>query len=457
MDKVYDSPAAAIADLEDGASVALSSFGPSAGSPASLLTALYERGSRELTFVGNGIPPMAGPIVEDGRVRHLIMSFTARGGQGSPTDALLSSGRMTFELVPQGTLVERMRAGGAGLGAIYTPTAVDTPIAEGKDIRYFDGKPYLLETAIRVDYAFVSAHRADRLGNIEFRGSNRHLAPSFAKAARVAIVEVDEIVEPGGIPPERIDLPGIFVARVVRKTVANTLPKYRQRRPAEVAHLHNGKPGWTRMQVAEIAAGLLPEPAYVNLGLGIPSYVSSFIADRDITLQGENGILGYGEIVDDEERYPDVFNASGVPVTPRPGISYFDSVTSFEMLRSGRVDVVVLGAYQVDAEGSIANWALPGRIGGGIGGAMDLVASGRTVIVLMDHRDAQGRAKLVQRCTYPLTGKACVDIVVTDLAVFRRRDGVLAIESVAPGFTPEEVWALTDMDVPVGSREEQHD
>jgi 3-oxoacid CoA-transferase len=448
MDKVYESPEKAIADLEDGASIALSSFGPSAGSPASLLTALYERGNRSLTFVGNGIPPMAGPIVEAGRVRHLIMSFTARGGQGSPTDRLLTGGDMTFELVPQGTLVERMRAGGAGLGAIYTPTALNTQIADGKELRYFDGKPYLLETAIRVDYAFVAAHRADRLGNVEFRGANRHLGPSFAKAARIAVVEVDEIVEPGAIPPERIDLPGIFVARVVRKTVPNTLPKYRDRRPADVSHEYDGKSGWTRMQVAEIAAGMLPEPAYVNLGLGIPSYVSSFITDRDITLQGENGILGYGEIVEDEDQYPDVFNASGLPVTPLPGISYFDSVTSFEMLRSGRVDVVVLGAYQVDAEGSIANWALPGRIGGGIGGAMDLVASGRTVMVLMDHRDAHGRAKLLQRCTYPLTGKACVDIVVTDLGVFRRTERGFVIESVAPGFTPEEVWALTEMDVP---------
>jgi 3-oxoacid CoA-transferase len=445
MDKVFESPEKAIADLEDGASIALSSFGPSAGSALSLLTALYERGSKELTFVGNGVPPMAGPIVEDGRVRHLIVSFTARGGRSSSTDSLLASGEMTFELVPQGTLVERMRAGGAGLGAIYTPTGLDTKIAEGKDIRYFDGKPYLLETAITVDYAFLAAHRADRLGNVEFRGSNRHLGPSFAKAARIAIVEVDEIVEVGEIPPERIDLPGIFVARVVRKTVVNNLAKFTKRRPAEVTHEYGGKPGWTRMQMAEIAAGLLPEGSYVNLGLGIPSYVSSFIADRDITLQGENGILGYGEIVEDEDQYPDVFNASGVPVTPLPGISFFDSVTSFEMLRSGRVDVVVLGAYQVDAEGSLANWSLPGRIGGGIGGAMDLVASGKTVMVLMDHHDTHGRAKLVQRCSYPLTGKACVDIVVTDLAVLRRTNGHFAIEQIAPGFTPEEVWALTDL------------
>jgi 3-oxoacid CoA-transferase len=110
--------------------------------------------------------------------------------------------------------------------------------------------------------------------------------------------------------------------------------------------------------------------------------------------------------------------------------------------------VVVLGAYQVDAEGSVANWAVPGMTGGGIGGAMDLVASGGTVMVLMEHRGSKGEAKLVQRCAFPLTGKACVDIVVTDLAVFRRRDGVLGIDSVAPGFTAEEVWALTEMDVP---------
>ncbi|MGH8988208.1 MAG: 3-oxoacid CoA-transferase, partial [Acidimicrobiales bacterium] len=451
MDKVCESPAAAIADLVDGASILVSGFGQSAGSPVSLLGALCERGSRELCLVGNTIPPGAGPLVEGGRVRHLIMSFTSRNGRRGVAEELLESGRMTFELVPQGTLVERLRAAGAGLGAIFTPTGIDTPIAEGKDLRYFGGKPYLLETALHVDYAFISAHRADRLGNVEFRASNRHFGPSFAKAARIAIVEVDEIVEAGEIPPERINLPGIFVSRVVGKTVENTRPKYLpRRRPADVPREYNGKPAWTRTQIAEQAANLLPEPGYVNLGIGIPSYLSSFVKDRDIILHGENGILGYGETLDDETTYPDVFNASGVPVLPQPGISYFDSVTAFEMVRSGRVQVVVLGAYQVDAEGSLANWATPDMVGGGIGGAMDLVASGKTVMVLMEHRDSRDRAKLVERCTYPLTGKACVDIVVTDLGVFRRRDGVLGIEQVAPGFTVEEVWALTEMNAATG-------
>jgi 3-oxoacid CoA-transferase len=450
MDKLMASPADAIGDLPDGATIAVSCFGPSAGAPVSLLAALAERGSKDLCFVANSVPPAGQALVEAGRVRHMIVSFTARPGGSSPAEERMRRGELTFELVPQGTLVERLRAAGAGLGAIYTPTGLDTPLAAGKELRYFDGKPFLLETAISVDYAFIAAHRADRYGNVEFRGANQHFGPSFAKAARVAIVEVDEVVDVGEIPPERIGLPGIFVSRVVRATVPNTAPKHGpRRRDIEAPRIYNGKPGWTRPQMAELAASLVPDGSYVNLGLGIPSYLSSYIRDRDIVLHGENGILGYGEIVPDEVTYPDVFNASGFPVTPSPGTSYFDSVTAFEMVRGGRVDFVVLGAYQVDAEGSFANWQTPDMLGGGIGGAMDLVASGRTVMVLMEHRDSHDRPKVVQRCSYALTGRACVDILVTDLALFRRRDGVLGLEQTAPRFTPEEVLALTDLDATV--------
>ncbi len=446
MDKLVASPADAICDLPDGATVAVSCFGPSAGAPVSLLTALANRGTKDLCLVANSLPPAAQDLVETGRVRHLVVSFTARPGGISPAEERIRAGELTYELVPQGTLVERLRAAGAGLAAIYTPTGLGTPIAEGKELRYFDGKPYLLETAIHLDYAFIAAHRADRLGNVEFRGANQHFGPSFAKAARIAIVEVDEVVDAGEIPPERIGLPGIFVTRVVRATVVNDAPKHSPpRRDAQVPRVYNGKPAWTRTQMGELAASLLDDGSYVNLGLGIPRYVSSYIRDRDIVLHGENGLLGYGEIVPDAESYPDVFNASGYSVTPGPGISYFDSVTAFEMARSGRIDVVVLGAYQVDAEGSFANWQTPDMIGGGIGGAMDLVAAGRTVMVMMEHRDSRDRPKVVQRCSYALTGKACVDILVTDLALFRRRDGQLVVEQVAPGFTAEEVLALTAM------------
>ena len=245
------------------------------------------------------------------------------------------------------------------------------------------------------------------------------------------------------------------MSRVVRKTHANTLPKHAtNRRPADVPRVYNGKPAWTRSQMAERAAALLPEPGYVNLGLGIPTYISTYLRGRDIVLHGENGILGYGEIMADEETYPDVFNAGGQPVAIAPGISFFESVTAFEMVRSGRVHVVGLGAYQVDQEGSLANWSTPDMVGGGIGGAMDMVAGGAMVMVLMEHRDSRDRPKLVRRCTYPLTGRACVDVVVTDLAVLRRRDGQFVLEDLAPGFTASEVLALTEMEAKVEVRME---
>src|SRR6202167_2273384 len=144
MDKLRTTPADAISDLPDGASIAVSGFGQSAGAPFSLLAALDERGTRDICFVANTIPVAAQALIEAGRVSHLIVSFTARAGGSSPAEELIRAGRMTFELVPQGTLVERLRAAGAGLAGFYTRTGLDTPIADGKEVRNFDGKPYLL-------------------------------------------------------------------------------------------------------------------------------------------------------------------------------------------------------------------------------------------------------------------------------------------------------------------------
>jgi 3-oxoacid CoA-transferase len=449
MDKVFSSPEAAIADLADGSSVAISGFGMSAGAPFSLLAALLERGSRDLCLVANTLGSGGSALIEKHQVSRLIVSFTTRGGSRTIAEERIESGEIrSWEVVPQGTLVERLRAGGAGLGGIYTPTGLGTPIVDGRETRVIDGKEYLFQPAIRVDYAFISAARADRKGNLEFNGANIHFAPSFAKAARVAVVEVDEIVDAGDIPPERVGLPGIFVDRVVLRTVGESAPRHAtNRRAADVPRQYLGKSGWTRQQMGERAAALLPEHSYVNLGLGIPTQVSTFIKGRDITLHGENGILGYGEILSGEDVDHDVFNAGGQTVSVNPGISYFDSVEAFEMARSGRLNVVVLGAYQVDEHGSVANWSVPGNIGGGIGGAMDLIAGAQTVMILLEHRDSSGRAKLVRECDYPLTGKECVDFVITDLAVLRRRDGVFWLEETAPGFSVEEVLSLTEMHV----------
>ena len=442
------SPEEAVADIPDGSSISISGFGLSSGVPNSLLAAAAQQGAKNLTLVANGVGGPAARLIENNQVSHLIVSFVARPNVESAAGQKASEGHLTYEVVPQGTLVERLRAGGAGLAGVYTPTGVGTPIANDKEVRFFDGKAFVFEPAIKVDYAFVTAYRADRLGNCEFRGSSQHFNPSFAKGAGTAIVEVDEIVEPGEIDPHRVGLPGSFVHRVVKRTIQpDRSGLARFRRAPDTARTYNGKPAWTRHQLAEKAASLLPDPGYVNLGLGIPTLVANYLEGRDIALHGENGILNYGPPVTGEDVDFYVHDAGGNYVSCKPGIAYFDSVTAFEMVRGGKIDVVVLGAYQVDQAGNVANWSTPEQVGGGIGGAMDMVASGRTVMILMEHRDSRDRAKLVRTCTYPLTGAGVVDIVVTDLCVLRRTDGRFRIEDVAPGFTKGEVANLTEMDL----------
>jgi 3-oxoacid CoA-transferase len=219
MDKLVASPAAAVADIGDGASVGIAGFGVAHRFPSSLIVALRDQGSSGLTVYCNGLGqpgfPTAHLLADSHQISRLVTCFSARPGVVSEAERQIRAGQMELELVPQGTLVERMRAGGAGIPAFYTPTAVGTSLAAGKDVRYFGGRPYVLERAITTDFAFVRAHRADRMGNLQFRGGSRNFNVSFAKAARITIAEADEI---GPIPPEDVDLPGVFVTRVVAST-----------------------------------------------------------------------------------------------------------------------------------------------------------------------------------------------------------------------------------------------
>ncbi len=455
MDKVFSSSAAAVDDITDGSTVGIAGFGVAHRFPSSLVTAVRDKGVKGLTVYCNGLGqpgyPTAHLLADGGQIGHLVTCFSARPGVVSEAERQIQSGQMTLEMVAQGTLVERMRAGGAGLAGFYTPVSVGTSIARGKDVRYFDGQPYVLERAITTDFALIRAHRGDRLGNLRFRGGSRNFNVSFAKAARVAIAEVDEIVEVGELGPEDIDLPGVFVARVVRSVVrmdVKNLPM-RPSRPADSAREYLGKPALTRGQIARRAARLLPDGAVVNLGAGLPNLVSNHIGDRPVVLHSENGILNYGAIISGPDFDPNVHDASGYFIDLRPGASFFDSVTSFEIARSGRLDAVILGAYQVGANGDLANWATPDMVGGGIGGAMDLAVGARRVIIVCEHTDSQGHPKLVERCEFPLTAPGCVDMVVTDLALLtRERDG-FCLNEIARGFTVDEVLSLTGMSVRV--------
>lgn len=455
MDKVFASPAAAVADIADGASIAITGFSVDHGFAASLIVALKEQGTKDLCIVCNslGANGQLRPqiLCENGRVNCLIASFSARPGVPTEAEKQIAAGRIALELVPQGTLVERLRAGGSGIAAFYTRTGLDTVIAAGKEVRVFNGERYVMETGLTVDFAFLSAFRADRAGNIEFRGGSQSFNPSFAKGARVAIVEVEEIVEVGQIPPERIGLPGIFIDRVVQRTIPLEPPglSRKKRRGDDSCKTYLGKPALTRLEIARRAALLLPEHSYVNLGVGIPTLITNYVSARDVVLHAENGILGYGPLADDKDFDRDHYNASGEFIGVVPGASYFDSVVSFEMARSGRLGAVVLGAFQVDEQGNLANWSTPQMVGGGIGGAMDLIAGPSPLIILMEQADGRGETKLVKRCTYPLTAEKRVDVVVTDLCLLRRVDGRFRLEEVARGFSVDEVKSLMDMDIDV--------
>ena len=210
---------------------------------------------------------------------------------------------------------------------------------------------------------------------------------------------------------------------------------------------------WTREQMAQRAAQELQDGYYVNLGIGIPTLVANYIPKgMDITLHSENGMLGMGPFPYPDEVDADLINAGKQTITELDRSSYFDSATSFAMIRGGHIDLAILGALQVSDDGDIANWMIPGKMVKGMGGAMDLVAGVKRIVAIMDHTAKDGSPKILKQCDLPLTGKGVIDLIITDLCVFEIVNGRMALIELAPGITQEEVHSKTQGEFTVALR-----
>lgn len=429
---------AAAALVKDGDVLLGGGFGMT-GNPVHLLHALAKTQTKNLTFIGNNVgePNLGGgKLLLNGQISKMIGSFFT-----SNPDAVKAaqSGQVEYELLPQGTLAEAIRAGGAGIGGFYTPTSAGTLIAKGRDTKIINGQEQVFIEGIRGNVAFIRAWKADTAGNLTYRMTEQNFNRAMATAADLVIAEVEEIVPVGDIDPNFIHTPGCFVDYLVEAKVS-------LEDLGSSASVNKGKKvSESRMQMAKRAFAELKNGDVVNLGIGIPTLVADLIKPEDgIILHTENGMLGVGPAPEDgggAMDYP--VNAGKIPVTALKGSSYFDSADSFAMIRGGHVDVAIMGGLEVDEKGNLANWAVPGKPLLGVGGAMDLASGAKKLIITLTHADPDGTSKVVPTCTLPLTAEGVVDLVITDLAVFAYPEGKLTLIELMPNVTIEEVRAKT--------------
>jgi 3-oxoacid CoA-transferase len=451
INKVVKDAKTAVADIPSNCTLMLGGFGL-CGIPENCISALIDKGITGLTCISNnaGVDDFGiGLMLKTRQVKKMIASYV---GENAEFERQLLSGELEVELLPQGTLAERVRAGGAGIPAFYTPAGVGTEVAVGKEIKEFDGKKYLLEAWLKADFAIGKASKGDTAGNLIFKGTARNFSPMMAAAGKITIAEVEELVEEGQLNPNDIHTPGIYVQRIFQgKNYEKRIEQRTITKPKieTIEKIENPKPatiGLDKNQIAKRIAKELKNGYYVNLGIGIPTLVANYIPEgMDVVLQSENGLLGIGPFPTEENVDADLINAGKQTITMVPGSALFSSAESFAMIRGEHVDLTILGAMEVSENGDIANWKIPGKMVKGMGGAMDLVASAKNIIVAMQHVSKDGKSKLLKKCSLPITGLNCVKKIVTELAVLEvLPHGGFKLLETAPGVSIQDVRNATE-------------
>jgi len=475
INKVVGSAEEAVADIPDNASILVAGW--VSGSAYNLLTALANRKPtpRGLTVCGQCML-YGQELARVGALKKFISGYPSdRGswidvlGIENPLARAQRLGEIEVVSEPYGNIFERVRLAGAGIPAFYTPVGVGTSFSAGKEVRRFNGVTYMLVECPKWDYALVKAHKADRYGNLTYKGTWRGLNSLFAMAANFTIAEVDEIVEVGEITPEDIITPGIWVQRVVKAPYDRNPATFIMRAssdvprevwikakmiPSEQEQQDEGpqvqekkaRRGLTDELICARAAREIKEGMYVNLGTGIPNGVANYIPEGlEVFLHAENGILGYRGVKSPEETDWAVVNAGGQAVAAVPGTSFLNCCDAFAMIRGKALDLTIVGGYQVSETGDLANYKLEEADIGNPGGAMDLAYGARRLMVLMEHTMEDGRPKIVRQCSRPLTGVGVVSTIITNYAYMEVTPQGILLKELAPGIIIEEVQAATEV------------